>query len=367
MPYRKTYTHNVWGDQTGGSGGYWSNVTTTTNTVAFTNGRRNGWQYDAAGNILADNTINTNTYDAASRNVIVHPQNYSAEFDITQEFDGDGQVVKWHHYNANVGTFYYLRSSVLGGKIVTEIHGETNSYWAIGTKSKLYVYAGGEVLAEQRVTHYYPYQAVNSVVWIHTDPAGSDASSQIGGAVSLEHEFDPMGADVGYSDPANTSPPYVPDPPVPTYSGGSGSGTVCLLDNVEFDCAALINLLQHGSAAIAPPQTYVPVYAHDRDSGWRGYIGFAKWNPQNNSYEGTAWWQDQDEQTHGQHISWANDDVRYFLPTIEAYVGPDFNPPIPRIPYEHIFISKATFDTCFGENLANTAEVRTHYLKSSIN
>ncbi len=241
-------------------------------------------------------------YDAASRNTIIHPQNYSTQFDITQEFDGDGQVVKWHHYNSSVGTFYYLRSSVLGGKIVTEIHGDSNG-WSLGSKSKGYVYAGGDVLAEQRVT--YPYSSpVNSVVWMHVDPAGSDVSSQIGGGVSLEHEFDPMGADVGYSDPANTSPPYVPDPPVPTYTGGGNLGNpACTLDNVEYDCAALFNLLQHGSAAIAPPQTYVPVTANYSD-GTSRRIGFAKWNSQNNSYEATLPYQDQDERNRYLPLYW---------------------------------------------------------------
>ena len=164
-------------------------------------------------------------------------------------------------------------------------------------------FAGGEVMAEQRVTFYYstPYQ---SVVWMHTDPAGSDASSQIGGVTSLEHEFDPMGVDVGTVDPATIPVPYVPDPPVPTYTGGGPYGPHCTLDNVEYDCNDLFNLLSHGSAAIAPPQTYVPVYAHDLDTGERGYIGFAKWNGQNNSYDFDARWRDHDLGWQSQHFSW---------------------------------------------------------------
>jgi hypothetical protein len=328
VPYRKNYTHNVWGDLTINSGGYWSNITTTATTIAFTNGRRSGWQYDAAGNLLAVDMVNNNTFDAASRNTLIRAQN-APQFDITQELDGDGQVVRWHHYNVDVGTFYYLRSSVLGGKIVTEIHGETNSYWILGSKAKSYVYAGGEVLAEQRVA--YP-GSIKTVVWMHADPAGSDVSSQVGAVTSLEHEFDPMGADVGFVDPATVPVPYVPDPPVPTYLGGGNMGNaVCLLDGVEFDCATIINLLSHGSSAIAPPQAYTPVTA-TYSNGTSKRIGFAKWNSNNNSYEATLPYQDyQDERDRSLPLTWAFDDVRYFLPTTDPQIGKAQNPqPLPE-------------------------------------
>ena len=155
--------------------------------------------------------------------------------------------------------------------------------WSAGTKAKGYVYANGEVVAQQRVAYAYAYaysSPFNSVVWMHVDPAGADISAQVGAVASLEHEFDPMGADVGFEDPANAPVPYVPDPPVPTYTGSGPYGPSCTLDNVEYDCTDLFNLLQHGAAAIAPPQAYVPVYAEDRDTGQHGYVGFAKWNAQ---------------------------------------------------------------------------------------
>ena len=85
----------------------------------------------------------------------------------------------------------------------------------------------------------------------------------------------------------------------------------CTLDNVEYDCAALINLLQHGSAAIAPPQTYVPVYAQDRDTGQHGYVGFAKWNSQTNSYNYDVSYEDRDEQKHKLNIAWGGRQTEY--------------------------------------------------------
>ena len=205
MPYRKTYAHNVWGDQTGNNGGYWSNVSTTTATIAFTNGRRSGWQYDAAGNVLAIDIVNTNTYDAASRNVIVHPQNYSTQFDITQDFDGDGQVVKWHHYNSAIGTYYYLRSSVLGGKIVTEIHGETNSHWSLGAKSKGYVLGAKLVRGaymEKEATYAQKSNTLNPIQPdkectdrdFNAEPAGDDdVSPAVHGPVYDEVRYRPLG------------------------------------------------------------------------------------------------------------------------------------------------------------------------------
>lgn len=85
---------------------------------------------------------------------------------------------------------------------------------------------------------------------------GSDISSRINAVASIEHEYDPTGVDTGLEDPANTPPSAPPDPIVPTYTGaGSGGNPACTLDGIEYDCATIINLIQHGVAAIAPPQT----------------------------------------------------------------------------------------------------------------
>lgn len=70
--------------------------------------------------------------------------------------DGNGQQVKRveTQYGNVISTNYYLRSSVLGGKVITELSQS-------GQKQKGYVFAGEQVLAEQEN---------NAVKWRHENP-----------------------------------------------------------------------------------------------------------------------------------------------------------------------------------------------------
>lgn len=102
---------------------------------------------------------------------------------ITQSYDGDGRRVK-RVQQPNLS--YEVRSSVLGGRVVTELNAQ-------GGKAVTSIYANGGVLAKQHQN--------GQVTWVHEAPDGSGewgtSSSGTGRAV----ELDPLGDDVGMDNP----------------------------------------------------------------------------------------------------------------------------------------------------------------------
>ncbi len=156
----------------GGDGGF---------TATYTNGRKNNSNeiYDASGNVIDQTTSSTDyklwTFDASGRNVetkyrwfqpIPSPQMDRTET-ITKTYDGDGLDTKrvdrndYILYPGGPSTSetaeYYVRSSVLGGRVVTEL--DQN-----GAKKLTNVYSGSSVLAEQRIN-----SSGSSVSWRHED------------------------------------------------------------------------------------------------------------------------------------------------------------------------------------------------------
>jgi hypothetical protein len=120
------------------------------------------------------------TYDAAGRNTNIE-MGYSAE---ATAFDGDGQQVKTVESTLEESgwvpeTKYYVRSTVLGGQVLSEINADGSS--------RTYVYAGTAVFG-------WHYGASASLTIDHRDPSG--ASMRSGGA---QQELDPFGADSGIS------------------------------------------------------------------------------------------------------------------------------------------------------------------------
>jgi len=100
--------------------------------------------YDAAGNLTNDG-YQTYTYDATGQ------QTYASGTALTQSYDGDGLRVKKVESGT---TTYYLRSSVLGGQVISEIGSS-------GGLQRGYVYFGNQLLAIQQS---------NQVSWVHQDP-----------------------------------------------------------------------------------------------------------------------------------------------------------------------------------------------------
>lgn len=219
-PFAQSIGYTSFGDMTSRSTDVWGGDSGFTAT--YTNGRKQNSNeiFDAAGNIV-DGTVTSTVYnrwkfDASGRNVETVMRWYqsasSPQLDrtetITKTFDGDGldtkrvdtKVITQYPANTTSTTSeveYYVRSSVLGGKTVTELD-------ASGGKKLTKVYTGDAVLAEQRVT-----SGVGAVYWRHEDlVTGSyrkiDANGNEGGSTSdspANVEYEPLGGSIPQVDP----------------------------------------------------------------------------------------------------------------------------------------------------------------------
>jgi RHS repeat-associated protein len=174
-PYSQGYSYDVWGNRTHIEG--WGGVARWAD-YTYTNNRRDGMQYDAAGNITADGGYNF-SYDATGQQASASNGSYS----LQQYYDGDSLRVKKYD---NGDTIYYLRSSVLGGQVVAEIYGGGVSYSGSGWWLRGYVYLGNQMLATQ----------AGGVNWVHQDPVSkSQRITDSAGNISQTIELDPFGGD----------------------------------------------------------------------------------------------------------------------------------------------------------------------------
>jgi hypothetical protein len=131
---------------------------------------------------------------------------------ITESYDGDGgslkrverKVQSTPNYEPVITerVDYYLRSSVLEGKAITELD-------SAGQKTKTHVYAGSGEIAEQEL---YNNGSQQNVSWKHVNPVtGTSADSGPAGEAGLKKEYDPFGLELGDTDPylQNAEPDYV--------------------------------------------------------------------------------------------------------------------------------------------------------------
>lgn len=211
---------DVWGDE----GGF---------SAVYANGRKlNGDEiYDNVGNLVS-NPIATNVYDgwafdASGRNVrtvMAWDESLQRRKDVISNLlDGDGRAVKrvdlketWVHsappeYLSSTKAEYYIRSSVLGGKVLTELREN-------GAKKQTNVYTGEAVIAEQMS---FPADAQHStewgfVNWKHEDPVtGSynrkraDGTAPTGSEPLPNAELEPLGGRIPDEDPYD---PTIPPP-----------------------------------------------------------------------------------------------------------------------------------------------------------
>ena len=167
-PYSHGYQYDQWGNITYREGWGGDNPSYT---VTYTNNKRSGLTYDAAGNVTNDGGQNF-TYDATGQAAT------ASGYLLQQYYDGDGVRVK---KTDNGATTYYLRSSVLGGQVVAEITWSGSSWqWSRG-----YVYLGGELIATQQQSAVY---------WVHQDPlVKSKRVTNSSGTVVSTVELDPWG------------------------------------------------------------------------------------------------------------------------------------------------------------------------------
>ncbi len=247
-PYRQSYSYDGWSNFTSRTGRFWSKSTTF--TASYSNGRNTNslWQYDADGRVVRESMLKY-TFDAAGRNVTTANilVNQFVGGEVSQTRDGDGLEIKREETRQGTTTIgYRLRSSVLGGQVVTELN-------ATGQKQKSYVYLGGERLAEQEG---------GSVIWKHTNPlTGSEGSSYASGLYIPEKELDPTLVDVGFQDP------YLnfeePQPDSLRLLGGNSNG-LCTVEGMSWDCMSAKRLQELGVAGEVISTTVYAIYRDGR-------------------------------------------------------------------------------------------------------
>jgi YD repeat-containing protein len=197
IPFRQNYSYDVWDNLTSRTGQHWGhNAAPHTATYVNNKNTNSQWQYDAAGNLTQQTTPQGTRqygYDAAGRQVLMTEPGRRANevgLTMTQAYDGDGRRVKLAETTAISNVVKYeVRSSVLGGRVVTDLNAQ-------GQKETTYVYANGAVLARQSES--------NKVTWVHNAPDGSgDWESYAGPTVGSIRttELDPLGDDVGVENP----------------------------------------------------------------------------------------------------------------------------------------------------------------------
>jgi RHS repeat-associated protein len=184
-PYSQGYDYDAWGNVThkyGWGGEVQGGVAGQTSDIyyAYANNKRNGFGYDAAGNLTND-LGQTFTYDATGQQATASYGGYS----LQQNFDGNGLRAK---KNDNGTVTYYVRSSVLGGKVVAEVN-------ASGVVARTYTYLGEHLLALRNVG-----EKGSGTYWVHEDPITKSkrVTNSLGTVVSTI-ETDPWGADTNRS------------------------------------------------------------------------------------------------------------------------------------------------------------------------
>src|SRR5258706_5960076 len=168
-PYRQSETLDAWNNLSTSTDRFWTRTENSTETYNQSSNRNVHWSYDADGNILSRNEVpNVNgltpatyTFDAAGRDVsVTETRNFTEYFaggrglvinvfTNSQTYDGDGEATRYERdfvQNGSVVTgfpvvAYYLRSTVLGGRTISE-------YGAQGQLNTNYAYAGNERVGE---------------------------------------------------------------------------------------------------------------------------------------------------------------------------------------------------------------------------
>jgi hypothetical protein len=165
---------------------------------------------------------------------------------IAESYDGDGRSLKRVETKVQGTPFYqpvttervdyYLRSTVLGGKVLTELTSQ-------GQKRKTNVYVGSEVAAEQILSGQNQW-----LVWKYRNPVTATSAEQTGTSVTKQ-EYDPWGLELGASDPYLQSE----EPDYAMLAGGSfyrnggnpfDGDSGCQWNGMPFPCARLDYVLR---------------------------------------------------------------------------------------------------------------------------
>lgn len=245
-PFNQSYAYDVYGNMTTRSGSYGYTWPWGSDTATYKNNRRDGWSYDADGHLTlspATSTSDTRAwqYDAAGNlSVMTDTPTSGTASTLTTVNDGDGQPVREQYTGPTPVTDYLVRSSALGGAVVTRLS-------ATGAKEITYVPTGGLVEARQRAYPNTSGQIDRWTEWTHRDPTGTTEP----GAT-----YDPLGHYVKHIPPEPSQPTQQP-PQWPTYGPSAwysakpnDLSTGCILDGRPADCNSVMRELHAGSAVI---------------------------------------------------------------------------------------------------------------------
>ncbi len=255
----------------------WTQNKNDTYDLTFRGGRSTTWQYDKNGNLMNTNSILDGVqYDYNTAGQTVHT--HSNQSDVTQSFDGDGQVVKriiTDYVNRDsdnqpvTGVSYNIHSSLLGQDI-TELRTD-------GKKARTFVYAGGKVLA---------WQLQNSdgsqyVGWEHRDPSNAsfrETGTNLSGSANSA-ELDTLSMNAGtinsFQDPRSEYTRY-PDFGNAMLKSPSG----CLLDHLEKPCDVVNFMMKIGIAVQCPYNNCMitvskpPIQTNPSTTGGGGQVSF---------------------------------------------------------------------------------------------
>jgi hypothetical protein len=289
--YKQDYQYNEWGDTTQRDSVFWSNSNTFNATFDTTTGRKQdiNWSYDIAGNPIQDKDL-SHQFDARGFDRVSERTSapVTEKHKYTQWQDGNGQVVKREESWGNNGTYtnslstYYLYSTVLGGKLLSNVTSQ-------GQKSIGYVYAGNQLIAKQDGGYATTPPLPPTVKWQHSDPvAGKEGYSLPNGYYQKVAEYDPLGVNIGFSDPYNAPPPA----PIDDYIGLSlEQPGKCTLDGIAYDCVMISHLIAVGAAVYSPENN---VRYNDRTGGLEIFHAYADgaegYLPVGASYQGNGYW-----------------------------------------------------------------------------
>lgn len=195
-------------------------------STSYTNNRRNGWGYNAEGQITSssDNSDSGGsstrswTYDAAGELIFVSEVRNGQTKTTALDYDGDGELIS-EIFNGSTSD-YLVRSSVLG-TVLTKLS-------ATGAKDTTYVPANGLVAPMQKIDPFSNPQSY--MIWVFRDPLGIQENN----SGSL-YAYDPFGNVI-----SNVQPPLSGPPPNMAFYGSTYGGvswnSFSLANNLAAGC-----------------------------------------------------------------------------------------------------------------------------------
>ncbi len=219
LPYRQSYAFDAFGNMTQRNNLHWGKDEWRGQTLnlnyTYQNNRvvDNGWQHDADGRVTVSaipDQPTISTYDASGQLVMVDKPSGKT----SRHLDGDGREGKREtRDSADDKIRYYLRSTVLGKEVVSEVT-------RVGKKRKTFVMASGATLATQVGADPGISNYTDELYFHHEDASGmSQRSTFPGGSEITEEDFDnspvesdALGVNVGITSPYTR----------PRFGGGSG-------------------------------------------------------------------------------------------------------------------------------------------------